>query len=70
MICEATYSVGAKDGVDWGARALMVEEEPMSAGRVGPDTGTTWDEVTEIWEEVREIVTTWADSLVADDREV
>ncbi len=33
----------------------------MSDGRAGPVAGTTWDELRDIWDEVREIVSAWAD---------
>ncbi|MCW2877897.1 MAG: hypothetical protein JWQ95_1997 [Sphaerisporangium sp.] len=39
----------------------------MSDGWAGPEAGTTWDEVSAIWDEVREIVSDWADSRAADE---
>ncbi|WP_279340326.1 hypothetical protein [Sphaerisporangium perillae] len=41
----------------------------MSDRPAVPDAGTTWDQVSEIWDEVREIVTAWADSQAADEPE-
>ncbi|MFC7381130.1 hypothetical protein [Sphaerisporangium rhizosphaerae] len=41
----------------------------MSARRPVPDAGTTWDEIRDIWDEVREIVLAWEHARAADDPE-
>ncbi|GII88171.1 hypothetical protein Ssi03_61610 [Sphaerisporangium siamense] len=38
-------------------------------GRGGPDAGTTWDELSALWEEVRDIVSAWEQSQPLDGRE-
>jgi hypothetical protein len=51
------------------AQRSLGEEGSMSEDGRAPDSGTTWDELSAIWDEVRDIVSAWAESQPADERE-